>query len=142
MFGLQMINEMESFQREMDQIFRGCGLPSVRSAVRQEDRLNWREGDEDFVVETPLPGIDVEKLEISVLGRRLTLSGERTASETAEDVTWHRQERDRSGFRQTLLLPMDVDSDKVNAEYKNGILRISLPKAASAIPKKISIKAA
>lgn len=142
MFGLQMINEMENFQREMEQLFRGCGLPAVPSAVRQAERLNWRDSADALVVETPLPGIDVEQLEISVLGRHLTISGELAGNKVGEDVTWHRQERDSGVFRQSLLLPVDVDSDKVNAEYKNGILRISLPKAASAIPKKISIKAA
>ena len=142
MFGLQMINEMESFQREMDQLFRGCGFNPAIKPARQTDRLSIREADDAYVVEASLPGIDIEKLDISVLGRRLTISGELATTYFGEVVTWHRQERGGGAFRQTLLLPLDVDNDKVEAEYQNGILRISLQKAASAMPKKISVKAA
>ena len=146
MFGLQMVNEMESFQREIDQLFRGCGfVPArqpVRQSARQSERLKLRDADDLYVVETPLPGIDAEKLDISVLGRRLTLAGELVDSEIPEEVTWHLQERERSKFRQTMLLPLDVDSEDVKAEYRDGILRISLKKVATAVPKKIAVKAA
>ena len=142
MFGFQMINEMESFQREMDQLFHGCGFTPAIKPARQTDSFSMREVDDAYVVEAPLPGIDIEKLEISVLGRRLTLSGELAKIDAGETVTWHRQERRGGTFSQTLLLPMDVDSDKVEAVYQNGILQISLQKAASAMPKKISVKAA
>ena len=141
MFGLQMVNEMESFQREIDQLFRGCGFVPTAKFDRQAAHLDLRTTDEAFVVEAPLPGIDVEKLDISVLGRRLTLAGELATTDVGDDVTWHRQERDRGTFRQTLLLSTDVDSNKVEAEYENGVVRISLQKAVSAKPQKISVKA-
>lgn len=142
MFGLQMVNEMQSFQREIDQLFGGCGFAPAHKSIRQPDRFSLRVVEDAYVVEAPLPGIDLEKLEINVLGRRLTLSGELVPAASGDAVTWHRQERSGGPFRQTLLLPLDVDSDKVDAEYKNGILRISLKKAASALPKKISVNAA
>ena len=142
MFGLQMVNEMESFQQEMEQIFRGCGFTPLRASNSSTERLKFRDAGEAFVVEAQLPGINVETLDINVLGRRLTLAGEFAEADAGEAVTWHRQERSRGSFRQALQLPLEVDSDKVDAEYKHGILRINLPKAASALPKQISVKVA
>ena len=142
MFGLQMGNEMESFQQEMEKIFRGCGFTPVREPNSSAKRLKLRDAGEAFVVEAQLPGINAETLDINVLGRRLTLAGEFAEADAGEAVTWHRQERSRGAFRQALQLPLDVDSDKVEAEYKHGILRINLPKAASALPKQISVKIA
>lgn len=142
MIRAQRINEMERFQRELGQLFHGCGFAAPPSADAGARRFRLQDDESAFVVEAPLPGIDIEKLDISVLGRRLTLSGELAAAQLDEQATWHRQERDRGAFRQTLLLPVDVDHEQIEAVYENGILRVSLQKAASALPRKISVKAA
>jgi HSP20 family protein len=142
MFGIQMINDIETFQRELDQLFRGGGINPANRTERKADRLSLREVDGAFIVEAALPGAAVEKLAINVLGRRLTVSGAAAAAAAGDTVTWHRQERNNGEFCQALLLPTEVDSDNVEAQYKNGILRITLPKAASALPKQISVKAA
>lgn len=142
MFALQMMNEIDNFQHEIEQLFRGLGCNERFDVRTQGLQLKTEDRGEAVQVEAVLPGLDVEKLDISVLGRRMTLSGEFAEVETPEDAVRHRRERYVGTFQQSLQLPTEVDTDKVSAEYKNGILSINLPKAASALPKKISIKTA
>lgn len=135
MFGLQVINEIEAMQRQMDQLFSGIS----RERVRENVQLSVAEGDKEYRVEALLPGLDAKKLDISILGRKLTISGDFAEADTPANVQWHRQERSRGSFERTLLLGKDVDAEQVEAEYRNGILSVTLPKAASALPKKIMI---
>ena len=86
-----------------------------------------------------MPGVDPKQIEISMLGKTLTLSGERSL-ENGKNQTWHRRERGAGRFLRTIELPVDVDVNKVRAESKNGLLWITLPKVATAKPKKIDIK--
>ena len=116
MFGLQMFNEMENLQREIDQMFRGIGLSPALEPHGLSPRFKLSDDGEAFTVAATLPGIDVDKLDISVIGRRLTISGEAAARETPEEVVWHRRERTVGGFRQSLNLPERVDVEKVAAE--------------------------
>ena len=139
MFGLQFVNEVENMQREMDQFFRGFGYRPTYGS--QQKQINFKATDtgQSISVEAPLPGLDIEKLNISVLGRRLTVSGEFSRPEVPQEVRWHRQERSAGTFEKNLQLAVNLDTEKVEAEYKQGILKINLPKAASALPKKIEI---
>lgn len=141
MIGLQMFNEMESLHREMDQLLCGLGLSLVPEPRSNTSRVKVDHNDEGYRVEASLPGIDIDKLEINVLGKRLSLSAEMVKRELEEGAVWHRRERKRETFRKTLMLPEEIDSGKVEAEYKNGVLSIVLPEAASVLPKKISVKA-
>jgi len=139
MFGLQLVNEMANVQREMDQLFRGFGFNPIYSSAEKQLKFKVYDGGENFSVEVPLPGLDIEKLDINVLGRHLTVSGEFYAAELPQDVRWHRQERRGGTFEQKLQLSADIDTEKIEAGYKQGILKINLPKATSALPKKIAI---
>lgn len=140
MFGAQMIHEMDSLQREMDQIFRGLGFNSGTTHCRQKSQFRLHDSGEALLLEAALAGIDSDTLDINILGRRLTLSGEIAAVEVPEHVVWHRQERKAGRFEETIQLPATVDPEQVEAEYQHGILRINLPKAASAMAKKITVK--
>jgi HSP20 family protein len=142
MFGLQMMHEMDNLQREMDKFFHGFyGNPFYQE--RQPSRtFKVAEKGAGYEVVASLPGLDIEKLDINILGRRLTVAGEFAHQELPEGATWHRQERQTGRFEKSLLLHAEIDADQVEAEYRHGILRISLPKAASALPKKISVNAA
>lgn len=139
MFGLRLVNEMESMQHEIDQFFRGFGFnPAYGSEVKP---VNFKviDNDEHFSVEAVLPGLDVKKLEINVLGQYLTVSGEFSSPELPREARLHRQERSGGTFEKSLQLSANLDTEKIEAEYKQGILKIILPKAASALPKKIEI---
>ncbi len=140
MFVHQFFNEMNSFQREMERVFRGQ-VP-VGRAETAFGRVPFKvyQNAAGYVAEAELPRLDLEKLDISLLGRQLTVSGETTAPELPEGAKWVRQERRSGRFEQSFRLPQDLDSDRIAAEYKQGILKITLPKAEAAKPKKIELK--
>jgi HSP20 family protein len=140
MFGLQIMNEAGSMQREMDQLFRGLGFSPAYVAQDSQIEFQVQDNGDRHNIKASLPGLDSEKLSISVLGRRVTISGEFSQPDIPEDSVWHRQERSRGKFEQNIQLSTNFDMEKIEAEYVNGILNITLPKAASALPKKIAVK--
>lgn len=139
MLGLSFVNEMENMQREMEQLFRGFGFNPTYEPQQQQNEFKISDTDKSFVVEALLPGLNIDKLDIAVLGRNLTITGEFAAPELPEGAHYHRQERSTGPFSQNLHLSADLDNEKIVAEYKQGILHIELPKAASARPKQITI---
>ena len=139
MFGLQFVNEMENMQREMDQLFRGFGFNAAYGSEAKTVNFKIIDKGESFLVEAALPGLDVKKLNISVLGRHLTVSGEFSRPELPQEARLHCQERSDAKFEKKLQLAANLDTEKIEAEYKQGILKINLPKVVSALPKKIAI---
>lgn len=101
----------------------------------------WRD-EVGAVVTAELPGLKLEDIEISVTGDTLTLKGDYAQPEKDEDIRYHRQERRYGKFSRSLQLPFNVDAEKVEASYKNGVLKISLPQSEADKPKKIQIKTA
>jgi HSP20 family protein len=98
----------------------------------------WEDGD-NLHVETELPGMQLDRIELTVTGNQLTLAGERPAP--AGGGAWHRQERGAGKFRRVVDLPIAVDPDKVEARFEQGLLSITLPKAESARARRIPVKA-
>lgn len=101
--------------------------------------LNLWEEDQELVAEAELPGFKHEDLEISVIGNELTIKGHRPEPDQA-GATFHRRERSGGEFSRVVRLPVEIDADKVNASLTDGVLRVRLPKAEKARPKKINIK--
>lgn len=141
-----LFREMESMTREMDGLLRGIGFgralePSFAAALggRSYPRINLREDDDNIYLESLLPGVDATGLELTVLKNTVTIAGERKNG--MENVTWHRRERGTGRFLRTIDLPADVDADQVNADYRDGVLSVTLPKAATARPKRVEIRA-
>lgn len=100
--------------------------------------LNVWETADAVHVEAELPGMHVEELEIAVVGKDLTLKGER-AADTIEGMTFHRRERSVENFTRRLTLPADVKSDAVEATLRDGVLHITLPKDQESRSRKIVI---
>ena len=141
MLRFHMMNPFEGMQREVEQLLRGFDLdPIVR---REQGRIDFkiREQDEKYLVEAALPGVDAEKLDINVVDRQLVIKGEFAPLDLPENARVHRQERRSGSFEQSLMLTNKLDTDNIAAEYKDGILSISIPKAKEALPKRIEIKA-
>ena len=133
-----MWDEMDRLQREMNRVFesfdRGYAPASGFPA------MNVWMNEEGAVVTAELPGVNVNDLEINVVGETLTVSGERKLAELPKDAVYHRQERGMGKFTRTIDLPFAVESGKVQATLEKGILRILLPRAEQDKPRKISVK--
>ena len=141
MLGLSFVNEMENMQRELDQLFRGFGFNSEIEPQPKHLQFKVKDNETNFTVSAELPGLDVDTLNIEILGKHLTVSGEIVAVEQPDDIRWHRQERHAGTFAQDMHLNADIDAEKVIAVAKDGILQITLPKAVSALPQKITVNA-
>ncbi len=102
--------------------------------------VNVWEDEEKLYAEAEVPGLKMEDLEILVKGNELTIKGERKSVEQ-EGVRYQRRERGKGSFCGVVRLPVDVDTDNVEAHLENGVLTVNLPKAVSARPRKIEVKA-
>jgi HSP20 family protein len=111
-----------------------------RLSGRSFPAVNVWEKEEMLFVEAEVPGLKMEDLDISVTSNELSIKGQRMKEEQ-EGVTYHRRERGAGSFCGVVRLPVDVDVNKVEARFEDGVLTIALPKAASAKPRKIEVKA-
>lgn len=149
MLNSEFFKEMDYLRREIDAAFRGLsgrrGLdPAFMPGVGQRayPLVNMRGDSDNLYVEALLPGVDPAKLEMTVQQNTLTVSGERQlAEEPPEGAVWHRRERGLGKFLRTIELPLDVQADEVRAEYKDGVLLVTLPKAEAVKPKRVAIEA-
>src|SRR4029453_9033024 len=89
-----------------------------------------------LVVQAEVPGVKADQLHVQVDPGRLTISGERTFP-TEKDVSYHRRERRSGRFSRTIQLPPEANSEQVEAELRNGLLTIHVPKQAAAKPRQI-----
>jgi HSP20 family protein len=101
--------------------------------------LDVREDADSFVIRAELPGLKREDIEVSLQDGALVISGERKVEEKQEGVEIHRQERFYGKFQRALTLPELVAADKVKAQYKDGVLTVTLPKTEEAKPKQIDV---
>lgn len=142
-----LFREMDQMRREMDEIFSNVGLGKILEpaflpgiGARRTPRFNLSEDDNNYHLSALLPGVDPKQLEMNVVGNSLTLSGERPEQVLDAKATWHRRERGAGKFLRTIELPAEVDANRVTAEYRDGVLDVTLPKAEVAKPKQIAIK--
>jgi HSP20 family protein len=104
--------------------------------------IDFQDEGDRFTLKADLPGIRKEDLDISVKGNTLTLKGERKEVSEVKDKKkgWHHSERWYGSFQRTLELPEEVDTSKVSASFKDGVLEITLPKSENAKPKQIRVE--
>jgi HSP20 family protein len=98
------------------------------------------ETDKEIVVKAELPGVKKEFVNVSIENNLLTIQGERKFEEETKKENYHRVERAYGEFLRTFTLPAFVDTAKINAEFKDGILLLTLPKREEAKPKQIEVK--
>ena len=132
--------EMDRLQREMDRLFRSNS--ANRLGTGGYPAMNIWSNEDSAVITTELPGINLDDVDISVVGDTLTLSGRRKPEELSEGARYHRQERGFGKFTRSIKLPYTVDGDKVEATYNRGVLSITLPRAESDKPRKIQVRSA
>jgi HSP20 family protein len=144
--------ELDALRREVDRAFsnytpgrEGTGahgrtafLPG-RSA-RAYPLVNLAEDADNLYIEALAPGINPDTINLTVVRNTLTISGEKLAPPVQSAEAFHRNERAAGRFVRNLDLPVEVNADNVQAQYTNGLLNITLPKAEIAKPKQIQVK--
>ena len=134
--------EMMTLREAMDRLFddaftRPLSLRDGWSAPA----IDMYQTDDEIIVKAALPGFKPDEVQINITGEVLTLKGEAKQQEEKKEKAWHMREQRWGTFERSVVLPTDVVSDKAKAEFENGILTISLPKAEEVKPKVINIKA-
>ncbi len=140
-------NEMISLRDAMNRLFEDSFIrPSLWPLPFEEGGsvlpVDVMETKDDFQIRASVPGFKPEDIDVSVTGETLTIKGEVKTEEKREEGSYIRKERRFGSFQRTLTLPSSVMADKARAEFENGVLILTLPKAEQAKPKaiKVSIK--
>lgn len=141
-----VFRELDNLRREIDEAFRGVGIYRPLASTflspvttRRFPLVNFSEDEGHVYVDALVPGVDPKDIDLTVMRNTVTLSGERKPFVEQKGQIVHRSELGSGTFSRTLELPVDVDPDKVSADYRDGILRVTLAKAEHAKPKKIAI---
>jgi HSP20 family protein len=139
------MSEMVTLRDAMDRLFseaftrpwglmdggRGSGMPAV----------DMYQTDDEIVVKVAVPGMKPEDVQISVTGDVLSIKGETKEESDAKEKAYHIREQCWGYFERSITLPTAVKSEKAQAAFENGVLRITLPKAEDVKPKMITVKA-
>lgn len=126
---------------DFDQMLSRFFDDSDRGSLAQwTPRINLGETDQNYELTVDLPGMQPSDIEVELRHGDLWISGHRHEELQQEGKTWHRVERHYGQFRRVIRLGDDVDVDSINAEYKDGVLRISVAKSERARTKKIEVK--
>jgi len=123
---------------EFDKFFE-----TLKPAWRAWDlRFDIYEKGKNIIAETPLPGVDPEKIEVTIENDILTVQGKTEKKSEVDEKNYYRREIQRGSFFRQVALPAHVVGDKAKAEYKDGVLKIAIPKAPEKKGKKIAVKVA
>lgn len=135
--------ELEYMKRQVDRLSEGLtGKFFGEPTAGVFPLINLTEDHDNYYVRAELPGIKADDLDLSVTGNNLSIAGERKILPEDEDENYHRREREVGKFSRVISVPAQVDTTKVEAHSEDGILTVVLPKAESAKPKQIAVKAA
>ena len=134
--------DIDDLRTAVDQLFGNyTGRPGRMRLYRGVfPSLNITENEDNLCLTAELPGMNPNEIDISATADSITLRGERKESSSSKEVNYHQREREFGTFRRVIDLPIKIDTDKMSASYKNGILTVVLPKAEETKPKQIQIK--
>jgi HSP20 family protein len=135
------LRELEDmFDRYVKAGLPRLGTQEALSAGDWSPRVDIAETDGEFIIKAEIPEVKKEDVHVSVSNGVMTLKGERKQEKEEKGKKFHRIERHYGSFCRSFTLPDDVDASKVSASFKDGMLTITLPKAAESKPKAIEIK--
>ena len=134
--------EMMVLRNSMDNVVdRELSLaPTFWKSFKWSVALDVVESEDEYLVKASLPGIDPDDLEIAFHDNRLTIKGEVNEEEELDEAQYHLRERRYGTFTRSIKLPSGIESDKIEANYDKGVLKLHLPKVEEVKPKKITIK--
>ena len=134
--------EMMTLREAMDRLFddaftRPLSMSGNNWSIPAVDMYQT---DNEVVVKAALPGIKADEVQINVTGEVITIKGEVKQENESKEKAYHIREQRWGAFERSLVLPTEVVADKAKADFENGVLTITLPKAEEVKPKTISIK--
>jgi len=140
--------ELEDMEKRLSSVFGHA--PSTAGGDKKEaiavaewsPLVDITEDEKEYIVKAEIPEMKKEDIKINVHDDVLTVSGERKYEKEEKGKKYHRVERAYGSFMRSFTLPEDADGTKVNAEYKDGVLKVHLPKSEKAKPKAIEVKIA
>jgi len=138
------MRDMFGMQHRMNRLRDGFFLPS-RNPDRENSLWDWNpkvdiyDNSDQIVLKAELPGIDKEHIEIDVKDRVLTLKGERSLENEVKEENYFRRERSFGKFERQFILPSSVKTEDIKAAYKDGLLKVEIPKPTDAKPKQITV---
>lgn len=134
--------EFERIRRGLDELSRSC---MVRGRARAQTGvfppLNVREDNDKLVITAELPGVKADDLDIAFEGETLSIRGKRADRPEDGKRSYHRREIQCGSFSRAVSLPVQVDADRIDAKLADGVLRVTLMKAAEATPRRIKVNA-
>ena len=140
----RLFGQFERLRRELDDVFGVSGLPSsIRSvAPGTMPAVNVGRSPSSIEIYAFAPGLDASKIEVTLDRGVLRISGERTSGIPANDpkVQVYSRERGTGSFTRAITLPEDVDSSQVNANYRDGVVHVSIARRESAQPQRITVQ--
>jgi HSP20 family protein len=135
------LNEFEKMRRDLDRLYGALrGGRAGEPGAGVFPLMNVTEDNDRFYIRAELPGIKADELDITVTGDSLNISGERRFTAEGEQVRYHRREREAGKFSRVITMPSQINTDKVEATSKDGILTIALAKSEMVKPKQITVK--
>jgi HSP20 family protein len=143
-----LFTDLFDFRRDLNNMFNQLVIGSPSGSERPVKILAaippieaWVDkGEKKYHLSIALTGVDPKDVQLNVQGNSLTVSGEQKSREEKKEADYLYQEFAYGRFERTLTLPEGVDTEKLTAEYKNGVLEITAPMSAAALPRKIEIK--
>lgn len=140
---LSTFGRLSTLRDELDRLFGEPLTVFARASQQLNDwapALDVHQDKDNLVVRVEVPGMKKEDIDVTVHDGVLSLSGERKSENKLADAEVYRSERYFGRFQRTITLPAPVALDKIQAQYKDGLLTVTLPKAEEAKPKQIDIK--
>ena len=137
--------ELEDMERRFDEIFGRSMLPSIWRRLPAE-QMAWApnidvfEKGDKLVVKAEIPGMKEDEIHVSVEGDMLTIRGEKKTESEVKEEDYYRCERSYGSFFRSVSLPSTVDASKVEADYEEGVLEVTLPKKPELKRKKVAVK--
>ena len=135
--------ELSSLRREMDRMWdRFFGETPLARRIGEEwwPSVDMSETKDNYVIKAELPGLEAQDVDVSISGDVLTIKGEKKKEEEEKDEHHHYVERYYGSFQRSFRLPANVKSDKIDASFDKGVLKVTLPKVEEAKKKKIEVK--
>jgi len=134
-------SDFDQMRREVLRLFdTAAGRSVARAGAGVFPPINVTQDESAFYVRAELPGVKSDQIGISALRNRVTIAGKRQIPAEKDKVSHHRKERPEGSFNRTVTLPAEIDAERVEARYADGILTLSLPKAERAKPRQITVK--